>query len=76
MEALSHLAKSIDYIEAHLADKVDMEEVAAIAHFSKFHYQRMFYMLIGVTPRVHFHTKQACNHLHKVNSYRLASITT
>ena len=67
MEALSHLAKSIDYIEAHLADKVDMEEVAAIAHFSKFHYQRMFYMLIGVTPteyirrrRLTLAVKEAC----------------
>ncbi|MGD6816427.1 AraC family transcriptional regulator [Metabacillus sp. 84] len=50
MEALIHMNKSLDYIERHLDDEITMEKAAAIACMSKFHFQRMFLMVTGVTP--------------------------
>ncbi|MDE1361757.1 Regulatory protein SoxS [Bacillus paralicheniformis] len=49
MDILNRLAESIDYIEKHLDQPLKHEEIAQIAYCSKFHYQRMFYMLTGVT---------------------------
>ncbi|WP_326098891.1 helix-turn-helix domain-containing protein [Bacillus haynesii] len=49
MDILNRLAESIDYIEKHLDQPLKHEEIAKIAYCSKFHYQRMFYMLTGVT---------------------------
>lgn len=49
MEWLKRMRDSIEYIEKHLESKIDMDEIAAIAHSSKFHYQRMFHVLTGVT---------------------------
>ncbi|WFA05704.1 AraC family transcriptional regulator [Bacillus sp. HSf4] len=49
MEILNRLAESIDYIEEHLDQELRHEDIAKIAYCSKFHFQRMFYMLTGVT---------------------------
>ncbi|WP_413377720.1 AraC family transcriptional regulator [Alkalihalobacillus sp. 1P02AB] len=49
MEAFTNFSNSIEYIESRLQEKIEIEEVAKITHFTKFHYQRMFYMLTGVT---------------------------
>ncbi|KGA97166.1 AraC family transcriptional regulator [Alkalihalobacillus alcalophilus ATCC 27647 = CGMCC 1.3604] len=49
MEALTNFSSSIEYIESRLQEKIEIEELAKITHFTKFHYQRMFYMLTGVT---------------------------
>ncbi|MEC1260136.1 AraC family transcriptional regulator [Bacillus swezeyi] len=49
MEILNRLAESIDYIEKHLDQHLRHEDIAKIAYCSKFHFQRMFYMLTGVT---------------------------
>ncbi|RSK29299.1 AraC family transcriptional regulator [Bacillus sp. HMF5848] len=40
---------SIDYLEKHLEDRLDIEQAAKEAYMSKFHYQRMFHMLTGIT---------------------------
>jgi AraC family transcriptional regulator len=42
MEWLNCLNESIDYIEEHLEDDVDLERLAQIARCSAFHFQRMF----------------------------------
>ncbi|TWM33650.1 Regulatory protein SoxS [Bacillus paralicheniformis] len=49
MDILNRLAESIDDIEKHLDQPLKHEEIAKIAYCSKFHYQRMIYMLTGVT---------------------------
>ncbi|WP_326068739.1 hypothetical protein [Bacillus haynesii] len=49
MDILNRLAESIDYIEKYLDQPLKHEKIAKIAYCSKFHYQRMFYMLTGVT---------------------------
>lgn len=40
---------AIDFMERKLADDIDIDEVAARAHSSPFHFQRMFHMLTGFT---------------------------
>ncbi|WP_338778990.1 AraC family transcriptional regulator [Metabacillus sp. FJAT-52054] len=50
MEALSRMNDSIDYLEKRLDSVISMEEAAAAACMSKFHFHRMFQMVTGVTP--------------------------
>jgi AraC family transcriptional regulator len=40
----------LDYIDAHLDQPLPAERLAAIAHFSKFHFHRQFFGTIGTTP--------------------------
>ena len=40
---------ALDYLEAHLNVDCDVAEAASVACSSPFHFQRMFYMLTGVT---------------------------
>lgn len=42
-------AEAIDYIEAHLTEKIDLEIVANAVHYSKHHLHRMFTNTIGLT---------------------------
>lgn len=48
MEWLERLNESVSYIEAHLADEIDLDRVAQIACCSAFHFQRMFSYIAGV----------------------------
>ncbi|MDQ0177962.1 AraC family transcriptional regulator [Bacillus chungangensis] len=49
MEALQRMNDSLDYMEQHLVDAFSIEEAAALSCMSKFHFQRMFQMLTGMT---------------------------
>jgi AraC family transcriptional regulator len=49
VEWFDRLTNSIDYIEKHMDDKLDVDKAAEIAFTSKFHFQRMFHMTTGVT---------------------------
>jgi len=49
MDGLQRMLDSIEYIESHLDDELVIDEVAAAACMSKFHFQRMFNMLTGYT---------------------------
>lgn len=40
---------AIDYIERHLADDLNLEEIAAVAHFSPYHFHRIFGLMVGET---------------------------
>ncbi|WP_346773361.1 AraC family transcriptional regulator [Bacillus sp. FJAT-42376] len=50
MEALIRMNDSIRYMEERLSSGFSVEEAASIACMSKFHFQRMFLMVTGVTP--------------------------
>ena len=50
MEWSERMNTAIDYIEDNLAGEIDLNEVANIACCSMFHFQRMFFAIIGVTP--------------------------
>lgn len=49
MDWLEAMNRAVEYLEEHITEKVDMEEVARIALSSSFHFQRMYHMLTGVT---------------------------
>ena len=49
MEGLQRMADSINYIEDHLTEELRIEDIAAVACMSKFHFQRLFGMLTGFT---------------------------
>jgi AraC family transcriptional regulator len=39
----------IDYVEQHLCEELTLEQLAAVAHFSPFHFHRVFTVLAGET---------------------------
>lgn len=43
------ICRAIDFINAHLADSLTMDEIARAAAFSRFHFQRLFHALVGET---------------------------
>lgn len=40
---------AIDYIEQHLAEELTLDQIAGVAHFSPFHFHRVFGLLVGET---------------------------
>lgn len=48
MDSLKAMNKALGYIESHLADEIDMNEVARIACCSEYHFTRMFSFLAGI----------------------------
>ncbi len=39
----------VDFIEQHLAEELTLERLAAVAHFSPYHFHRVFSVLVGET---------------------------
>ena len=60
----------IDYIAAHLDQSFSLEELAAIAHFSSFHFHRIFVAIVGES--VNFYT----NRLRLEKAARLLKFTS
>jgi len=49
-EYISRINKTFDYIESNLEKPMTLEELATIANFSKFHFNRIFQSIVGETP--------------------------
>lgn len=49
-DVLVHLRRARDHIDRHFADELDLDELAAIARLSKFHFLRSFAKVHGLTP--------------------------
>ncbi|UQZ34101.1 AraC family transcriptional regulator [Paenibacillus sp. PK3_47] len=49
METIRLLQQAIDYVEHHLGSAVEVEDIAAAAQTSKYHFQRVFHALTGFT---------------------------
>lgn len=49
MEWIKRLNQSMDYIEEHLTDEIDYEQLGRIACCSSYHFQRMFTYMAGMT---------------------------
>ena len=47
---VARINQVIDHIDAHLAERLDLERLAALAHVSAFHFHRIFQALTGETP--------------------------
>jgi AraC-like DNA-binding protein len=41
------------FIDAHYSEKIDLNNIAGEAHFSKFHFLRLFKKIYGCTPNQH-----------------------
>ena len=53
-EYISRINRVMEYIDKHYNDQVNLNELAQVAHFSPFHFHRIFTTLIGETPAVFF----------------------
>ncbi|MNB91802.1 Transposon Tn10 TetD protein [compost metagenome] len=49
MEWLNRMMDALDYMENHMTEPMNMEEIAKAACSSSFHFQRMFNLVTGVT---------------------------
>lgn len=49
MDALERMNQALAYIEANLADEIDVKEVERLALCSEYHFRRMFSFLAGVS---------------------------
>lgn len=49
-EYKSRINKTFDYIELNLEKQLTLEDLANVANFSKFHFNRIFHALVGETP--------------------------
>ncbi|MCL2299977.1 MAG: AraC family transcriptional regulator [Firmicutes bacterium] len=49
MDWTTGVARAIDYIEAHLTEEIDYEQVGSQAYCSVYHFQRVFSILCGFT---------------------------
>ena len=49
MDWLESMNKAVEYLEANITEKLDIEKVAKIALSSTFHFQRMYHMITGIT---------------------------
>ena len=50
------VSRAIQYIEANLSDKLELDIVAAALHYSKFHLHRIFTKVVGLT--IHDYSKR------------------
>ena len=49
MKYIENILMAIDYIEANLTEKIDLDMVAEAVHYSKYHLHRMFSKTLGMT---------------------------
>ena len=49
-EYIARINKTLDYIESNLEKSMTLEELAEVANFSKFHFNRIFHSIVGETP--------------------------
>lgn len=52
-EAMRRVNRAMDYIDAHLAEPIRLKQLAAQAHFSPYHFVRVFTAITGETPASH-----------------------
>ena len=49
MEWIERLNSAVEYMEAHLLEKIDYEKVAEIANCPTYHFQRMFFYMTNIS---------------------------
>lgn len=58
MKHVEKISQAIDYIEANLTEKIDLDMVANAVHYSKFHLHRVFSKTIGMTLHDYLQRRQ------------------
>ncbi|MDR1628757.1 MAG: AraC family transcriptional regulator [Oscillospiraceae bacterium] len=54
----TQLRESLDFIEAHLDEKITLELLAQKAHLSKYHYHRLFHKTAGEPLTKYIHKRR------------------
>lgn len=49
MQKIKIITSAINFIEDHLTERIDLDEVAQAVHYSKYHLHRMFNNTVGIT---------------------------
>ena len=49
MDWIQSLSKVIDYIEKHLTDDINIDEISSQAYSSSSHFQLIFHLVMGIT---------------------------
>lgn len=49
-EYIARINKAFDYIEANFEKPLSLDELAGVANFSRFHFNRIFHGIVGETP--------------------------
>ncbi len=49
-EYIARINRTFDYIESNIGKSMTLEELAGVANFSKFHFNRIFHSITGETP--------------------------
>ena len=49
-EYIARINKAFDYIELNIGNQFTLQELAQVANFSKYHFNRIFYGVVGETP--------------------------
>ena len=52
-DVLHHLCRARDHADRHYDQPLDLEQLAAVAGISKYHFQRLFTATYGVSPAEH-----------------------
>lgn len=52
-DVLRHLCRARDHADRHYDEPLDLEQLAAVAGISKYHFQRLFTATYGMSPAEH-----------------------
>jgi AraC family transcriptional regulator len=66
------LRRVLDYISAHVADEITLEELAQVACLSTFHFARVFTLAIGVPPHRYVSRMRLENAMAEIAAGRLS----
>lgn len=63
MEHLNQIQRAIDYIEDHLDQDLDVDQIARVAAFSRWHFQIVFSSAVGETLKVYIRKRRLAQSL-------------
>lgn len=58
MDWIQGIQRAIDYVETNITEEIDFEAAAKEAHFSSFHFQRVFGILCGFSLGEYIHMRR------------------
>jgi AraC-like DNA-binding protein len=68
------LCRARDFVHAHYGDTIDLDDLAAVAGLSRFHFQRSFTAVFGMTPHQYV-TKVRLDRARELLGERGSSVT-
>lgn len=75
IEYRARINRVMDYIDQHLDQSMELKTIADIAHFSPFHFHRIFTFLIGETPIDYIQRLRVEKAAWKLREYEPQSVT-